>query len=113
MNGKTKLDCEDLAEFELEMAGSKNKVPNRINTDPERVDQGLAKLVLTLIELIRRLLEQQALRRMDHNTLTEEEIERIGNTFIQLEAKMTELKEVFGLKDEDLNIDLGPLGNLM
>ncbi len=113
MNDKIKLDCEDLAEFELEMAKEKNKVPNRINADPERVDQGLAKLVLTLIELIRRLLEQQALRRMDNNTLTEEEIERIGNTFIQLEAKMTELKEVFGLNDEDLNIDLGPLGNLM
>jgi len=107
------VDPEDMDEFEMEIGAVQNQIPNRINADPEKVEQGLAKLVLTLIELIRRLLEQQALRRMENNTLTDEEIERIGETFIKLEAKMEELKEVFGLTAEDLNIDLGPLGNLM
>ncbi len=113
MSNKVVVDPEDMDEFEMEIGAVQNQIPNRINADPEKVEQGLAKLVLTLIELIRRLLEQQALRRMENNTLTDEEIERIGETFIKLEAKMEELKEVFGLTAEDLNIDLGPLGNLM
>jgi hypothetical protein len=73
----------------------------------------LAKLVLTLIELLRKLLEKQAMRRIDAGSLTEEEIERIGETLMKLENKMQELKGVFGLKDEELNINLGPLGDLM
>ena len=84
-------------------------VPERISADPEIVENGLAKLVLSIIELIRRLLEKQALRRMDGGNLTEEEIERLGNALMKLEEKMAELKRAFGLSDEDLNLQLGPL----
>ena len=77
------------------------------------MEKGLAKLVLTLIELIRKLMEKQAMRRIDAGSLTEEEIERVGETLMKLENKMQELKGVFGLKDEELNINLGPLGDLM
>ena len=84
-----------------------------IDADPSTVEQGLAKLVLTIIELIRQLLEKQAIRRMDSGTLTEEQIERMGETFLKLQLKMEELKTVFGLEGEDLNLNLGPLGDLM
>ena len=85
----------------------------RINVDPVAVEQSLAKLVLTLIEFIRRLLEKQAIRRMEAGSLTDDEIERMGETFLKLEERMRELKAAFGLQDEDLNLSLGPLGNLL
>ena len=87
--------------------------PRRVDTDPERVERGLAQLVLTLIELLRQLMERQALRRMEQGTLDDEQIERLGETFMKLAERMDELKEEFGLRDEDLNLDLGPLGNLL
>jgi hypothetical protein len=87
--------------------------PQRIQADESNVEQGLAKLVLTLIELIRRLLEKQTLRRIEAGSLTDAQIERMGETFLKLEQKMEELKGTFGLEDEDLNLNLGPLGDLM
>jgi len=87
-------------------------LPDRINADPEHVEQGLARLVLTVIELLREVLEHQAIRRMDGGTLTEEEIEKLGMALLKLNQRMGELKTTFGLTDEDLNIDLGPLGRL-
>ena len=87
-------------------------LPERINADPDRVEQGLARLVMTVIELLREVLEHQAIRRMDGGTLSEEEIERLGLALLKLNNRMDELKAVFGLTDEDLNIDLGPLGRL-
>lgn len=87
-------------------------LPDRINADPERVEQGLARLVLTVIELLREVLEHQAVRRMDGGTLSNEEIERLGLALLKLNTRMDELKTIFGLTDEDLNIDLGPLGRL-
>ncbi|HEV7242816.1 MAG TPA: gas vesicle protein K [Thermoanaerobaculia bacterium] len=84
-------------------------VPERISADPEIVENGLAKLVLSIIELVRRLLEKQALRRMDSGNLSEEEIERLGNALMKLEEKMAELKRTFGLADDDLNMKLGPV----
>ena len=87
-------------------------VPERISADPEIVENGLAKLVLSIVEPIRRLLEKQALRRMDAGNLTEEEIERLGNALMKLEEKMAELKRVFGLTDEDLNLKHGPVKTL-
>jgi len=87
-------------------------LPEHINADPERVEQGLARLVLTVIELLREVLEHQAIRRMDGGTLSNEEIERLGLALLKLNHRMDELKTIFGLTDEDLNIDLGPLGKL-
>jgi hypothetical protein len=89
-----------------------NALPERINADPEKVEQGLARLVLTVIELLRRVLEHQAVRRMDGGTLTDEQIERLGLALLRLNDRMDELKKTFGLTDEDLSIDLGPLGEL-
>ncbi len=87
-------------------------LPERISADPEIVENGLAKLVLSIIELVRRLLEKQALRRMDAGNLTEEEIERLGTALMKLEEKMDEMKRLFGLTDEDLNLSLGPIRTL-
>ncbi len=111
MRRRTRED--PLAEFEGELEQLTQALPRRINADPERVEQGLAKLVLTLIELLRRLLEKQALRRIEGGALTAEEIERMGLTFLRLEEKMAELRAHFGLSQEDLNLSLGPLGDLM
>ena len=87
-------------------------IPERISADPEVVENGLAKLVLSIIELIRRLLEKQALRRMDAGNLSEAEIERLGTALMKLEEKMAELKQTFGLADDDLNLSLGPIKTL-
>lgn len=87
-------------------------IPERISADSEVVENGLARLVLAIVELVRRLLEKQALRRMDSGNLTEEEIERLGNALMKLEEKMAELKQVFGLSDDDLNLRLGPIKTL-
>lgn len=93
--------------------GKKCAVPNRIHIDPDDVSKGLAKLILTVVELLRELLERQAIRRIDSGTLTREEINNLGTTFMELAEKMEELKSQFGLKTEDLNIDLGPIGKLL
>jgi hypothetical protein len=85
----------------------------RVNADPEGLEKGLAQLVMTLVELLRQLMERQALRRIEGGTLSDEEVERLGLTFMRLAERMEELKEVFGLRDEDLNLNLGPLGDLM
>jgi hypothetical protein len=112
---REKLLCDpgDLEAFatELEQAGS--ALPRRINADPEGVERGLAKLVLTLIELLRQLMERQAIRRIEAGSLSDEEVERLGQTFMKLNARMEELKQAFGLQDEELNLNLGPLGDLM
>jgi hypothetical protein len=94
------------------LAFTESTIPSRISADPEAVENGLAKLVLSIIELVRRLLEKQALRRMDAGNLSEEEIERLGTALMKLEEKMGELKGVFGLEDEDLNLSLGPIKTL-
>lgn len=88
-------------------------IGGRLNADPATVEQGLAKLVLSLIELLRRLLEKQALRRIEAGSLSDDEIERMGETFLRLERKMDELKSTFGLTDGDLNLNLGPIGDLI
>jgi hypothetical protein len=88
-------------------------LPNRINADPQNVERGLAQLALTIIDLLRQLMERQAIRRMESGTLTDDEIERLGQTFMRLDQRMAELKKSFGLEDKDLNLDLGPLGKLL
>lgn len=81
--------------------------------DPRSAERGLAALVLTLVELLRQLMERQALRRVEEGTVSEEQAERLGYTLLRLDARMNELTEEFGLEREDLNIDLGPLGTLL
>ncbi len=88
-------------------------LPKRINISPENAEQGLAQLVLTLIELLKQLMEKQALRRMDSGSLSDEEIERIGETMMKLDARIDDLCKAFNIDRKDLNIDLGPLGDLM
>ena len=103
----------DLEAVAGELERLRDAFPRRVNADPEKVEKGLAQLVLTLVELLRQLMERQALRRMDHGTLTDEQVERLGQTFMKLEQRMEELKAEFGLEDHDLNLNLGPLGDLM
>jgi hypothetical protein len=85
----------------------------RINADPEGVERGLAQLVLTIVELLRQLMERQALRRVESGGLSDEQVERLGSTLMLLAERMDELKQEFGLEDRDLNLDLGPLGRLL
>jgi hypothetical protein len=85
----------------------------RLNLEPDNVRAGLGKLVLTLIKLLHELLERQALRRMDAGSLSDEEIERLGLTLMKQAQEIDRIRRDFGLEEEDLNIDLGPLGNLL
>jgi CII-binding regulator of phage lambda lysogenization HflD len=85
----------------------------RVDCNQENIEQSLARLVLSLIELVRRLLERQAIRRMEGATLTSTQEEEMGLALMKLEAKIAELAAHFGLKPEDLNLELGPLGNLL
>jgi hypothetical protein len=101
----------DLFGDELDRLGTRSG--RRINADRESLEKGLAQLVLTLVELIRQLMERQALRRIEGGTLSADEVERLGETFMLLEQKMEELREHFELDEEDLNLDLGPLGRLI
>ena len=88
-------------------------LPQRIETDAESVQRDLLRLVLTVVELVRQLMEKQALRRVDAGDLTDDQIEALGTGLMQLEAAMRELRERHGLTQEDLNLDLGPLGSLL
>jgi hypothetical protein len=104
---------DEIAELRRELERVRGLLPDRVNVDPEGVEQGLAKLVLTLVEFLRQLLERQAIRRMDGGTLTDDEIERVGVALMRLEAKVREMAEAFGLDPDDLNLGLGPIGKLL
>ena len=106
-----RIESDSIEAFAEALAREKSAFASRIDLNPEKVEQGLVKLVLALVELIRQLLERQAIRRMDGGSLSDEEIERLGTTFMKLEHRMEELKRHFGI--DDLNIDLGPLGKLL
>src|SRR5204862_7222014 len=103
----------DLDPFARELPRLDAALSSRIDADPERVERGLAQLVLTIVELLRQLMERQALRRVESGTLDEDQIERLGRTLMLLERRMEELTEEFGLTAEDLNLNLGPLGDLL
>ena len=107
------IETSHAEEFVEQLRCVTDTLPSRINIDSQSVEQGLAKLVLTLIEFIRRLLEKQAVRRMEGGDLSPEQIEELGLALMKLEAKLLELKTQFGLTDEDLNLDLGPIGRLI
>ncbi len=89
------------------------RLPRRLDADPERLETGLARLVLTLIEFLRQVLEHQAVRKMESGQLSEEEEERLGLAFLRLRERMVELQETLGVTEEELNVDLGPLGRLV
>jgi hypothetical protein len=103
----------DLDLFDVDLPRLDDALTRRIDTDPEDVSRGLAQLVLTIVELLRELMERQALRRIDTGALSDEQVERLGATFLALDQRMGELREQFGLEPEDLNLDLGPLGRLL
>ena len=108
------MDMEDeIGALRRELERVRGILPERVDVDPEGVEQGLAKLVLTLVEFLRQLLERQAIRRMDGGTLTDDEIERVGLALMRLEAKIREMAGAFGLDPDDLNIGLGPIGKLL
>ncbi len=107
------IDPEALSTFSRLLDAPGPTSAGRIAIDPEDVKKGLGKLVLTVVEVLRDLLERQAVRRIDSGSLSEEEVERLGVTFMHLSEQMDVLKKVFGLEGEDLNIDLGPLGKLL
>ena len=88
-------------------------LPRRLETDSESVQRDLMKLVLTIIELVRQLMERQAIRRVDEGDLTDEQIEELGLGLMRLEEAMTRLRDQFDLSVDDLNLDLGPLGTLL
>ena len=104
---------DELAELRRELERVRGILPERIDVDPKGVEQGLAKLVLTLVEFLRQLLERQAIRRMDGGTLTDDEIERVGLALMLLEGKVREIAQAFGVDPEDLNLGLGPIGKLL
>jgi hypothetical protein len=87
--------------------------PLRWNADPDDVQRSVAQLVLTLVEFIRKLLERQAIRRMEAGTLTDQQTEDVGRALMQLEATVRDIAAKFGISPDDLNLDLGPIGTLM
>ncbi len=103
----------NLDPFARDLRRLDDALTRRVAADPENVERGLAQLVLTIVELLRQLMERQALRRVEAGNLDDETIERLGKTLMALESRMEELKRTFELDDEDLNLDLGPLGRLL
>ncbi len=103
----------DLAPFARDLRRLDQALTQRVSADPDNVEHGLAQLVLTVVELLRQLMERQALRRVESGGLSDDQVDRLGRTLMALEARMEELKETFGLEDDDLNLDLGPLGKLL
>ncbi|MCW2716294.1 MAG: hypothetical protein QOG20_5329 [Pseudonocardiales bacterium] len=88
-------------------------LPKRVEMDPDEIGRDLGKLVLTIIELVRQLMERQAIRRVEEGNLPDDTVERLGLGLMRLEEAMTDLRDYFGLRPEDLNLDLGPLGDLL
>ena len=108
-----RIRADDLALFAAELREIAPALPERIDAQPEDIEAGLAKLVLTLLEFLRQVLEHQAVQRMEGGGLSDEQIERLGLALMRLQERLGEIKTAFGLEGEDLNIDLGPLGRLL
>jgi hypothetical protein len=95
------------------MTDERHVFPQRLETNPDSIERDLFKLVLTIIELVRQLMEKQAIRRIGEGDLSDEQVEGLGIGLMRLEAAMEELKGRYNLTPADLNIDLGPLGTLL
>jgi hypothetical protein len=107
------LELREIESLRSELERVASAAPPRWNANPDDVRRSVVKLVLTLIELIRQLLERQALRRMDSGTLTAAEVEAVGLALMRLEATVRDLATQFDLSPEELNLDLGPVGKLI
>jgi hypothetical protein len=116
-NPERELTSEDIAYIEKlqkEIKRAEANIPKLIDLGhPKKAEQGLAKLVLTLVELIRKLMEKEAFRRVKRGTLSPVEIQKLGLSLKAVKRKLQEIQTIFGLENEDLDLDLGPLGNLM
>ena len=111
--GSRALDIQELESLRSELDRLASAAPPRWNADPDDVRRSVGKLVLTLVEFIRQVLERQAIRRMEAQTLTAEETEAVGLALMRLEETVRDLADQFGLNVEDLNLDLGPVGKLI
>jgi hypothetical protein len=110
----TPEDMAYLQKLQREIRKAEENIPKIIDaSDPKKTEQGMAQLVLTLLELIRKLMEKEAYRRVKKGTLSSIEIQKLGLSLKAVQKKIKEVQAIFGIDDEDLNIDLGPLGNLM
>ncbi|MCF7668212.1 MAG: gas vesicle protein K [Verrucomicrobia bacterium] len=107
-------ELREIERIQAEIRKAERNIPRLIDAaDPENAEKGIAKLVLTLIELIRQLMEKEAYRRVKKGSLSAIEIQKLGLSLKAMRKKLQELQAVFGIEDEDLNVDLGPLGNLL
>lgn len=123
LEGRVSGDLDALDEFARELGGpgedaaagrsAGNVFPRRINADGATVEKDLAKLVLALVELVRQLMERQAVRRVNAGSLSEDEVERMGETFLRLDERMAELRAAFGLRREELDLKLGRIQDLL
>lgn len=111
--GLTITEIAELKDLRRELERAAGGSPLRWNADPDDVQRSVAQLVLTLVEFIRKLLERQAVRRMEAGTLTDRQTEDIGRALMQLESTVRDLAARFGIPVEDLNLDLGPAGKLI
>lgn len=106
-------EVQELEDLRKELERTAAKSPLRWNADPDDVQRSVAQLVLTLVEFVRKLLERQAIRRMEAGTLTDEQTEDVGRALMKLEETVRDIAAKFGVAPEDLNLDLGPIGKLM
>ncbi len=106
------IDAE-LDDLRREVERLRGILPDRVDVDPDAIENGLAKLVLTLVEFLRQLLERQAVRRMEGGSLSDEEVERMGVALMRLEEKVHEMARTFGIDPTELNLEVGPLGRLI
>jgi hypothetical protein len=110
----TSEDIEYIKKLQMEIKKAEENIPKLIDiSDPKKTEAGLAKLVLTLVELIRRLMEKEAFRRVKKGSLSTGEIQKLGLSLKAVKKKIKEVQTIFGIEDEELNLELGPLGNLM
>jgi len=110
----TKEDKAYIEKLQKEIKKAEENIPRLINADsPRETEQGLAKLILTIVELIRKLMEKEAFRRVKKGTLSPVEIQKLGLSLKAVKKKMQEIQAIFGIEDKDLNLNLGPLGDLM
>lgn len=110
----TNQDIEYIERLQREIRKAEENIPKFINADsPRETEQGLAKLVLTLVELIRKLMEKEALRRVKRGTLSSAEVQKLGLSLKAVGKKIKEMQAIFDIEDEELSLNLGPLGNLM